>query len=997
MDDTHPNQDRPTYGHPAGKIPKERIARSLSLLQAPDAIAQDLNDNAWLTPDDLRSLVQRVYRRHQSERILQRLPFAGERSFELLGPGEDVSSSGAVLLALSVGAGISPARIAESLGIDQDRAGLELYRARQTLGDSSTDACPHMHRLIGRYHDPELDRADIAALTNHSSACPDCGEALRAFRDVDQFLSEQTSSAPLIPAREASGMARLHRASPLIWAPALIIAVIAIAALSAIGFGAVTSSGPAPLAPAVQDDPHRGWLIVGTEHEVTAFDLESGDRRRIMDRPAYDWWNPAIVSPNAELVVRWEEFARNRDRVGALRAYDVSGSRQYLHRWTSRRSRTFAGWLDDRTVLFTEQGPVQRVGVTSEVPGDAEPSIVAVHLPSGNEENIYKGPVDRAVPAPDGNHLAVVRPARAGWPGKTVEILPVVDGHAGDPVASLEHRLLSWTGRIIWSPDSDRVFISAIHPDELPGDAGAVLDSAPGVYDFDRLQLAGLGVDGTLLEFEALSGDSGWTVPQRVSPDGESVAIAYNRSLDRDDEWQHGVIDLESGSVQLNDGVLPGARWWNTEAVWSPEGITRLTQRVDRNRFAEGSDDIAPNSLVLTHGEAAGQDVPVMVFQDTSSLNLRAGVGMSLLRWVPDDVMNPAQRQDRERPTAGIPSQLSQATSDQRLVAESTIASTGRYVLLQQQDQHSGSINRLMHLQAWSGTQSDAPGAGEFTWIPREPAVVGALRPDPENASASRLVFVATDQISPLHGMHIDPAGIDDQLERTYRKPKFSPNGSHLAFFVEDERSGALQLWLDLWNQPARPVSDWDDPHDTRIEPTTSFAWLSDRRFAFSRATEWNDAYPSRFGLYRGDISTEGDVEIELVHTFQARGRDRGIDLSELVIGPELSRIALRIRSYSGSDPDTDASDAIVIASLADLSQRIEVIRSSPGEGMTWLGGDDWLLAGIDGRIALVDNRGESVQYVTPAPSAWPVQVRSNEIWYQDQSEDSSIMRLTFE
>jgi hypothetical protein len=978
-------------------VRRDTVARILSLLQTLDETSIDLGETETLGPAELHDTLIRAQRRHRASSLFKRLPFGESSGDQILGPRWGVPSTGAVILAFHAGGELDINPIADSFGISSDDVGRELYDARRAVIGAATDACGHMRSRVGRYADQSLPREEMVALVNHVHACDECTTILYEFRSLDERIREYVESAPIAPVIREWERSRLTRKPLLVLVPLVLAVTMAIAALAAVGFGATSESSAAPLFAVVEDDSHRGWLILSSEQEVMAIDLESGERRRILDYPAHDWWNPFIISPGAELAVRWEEYSRGEERVGALRAYDMQGNRQYLHRWFGVRARTFSGWLDDRTVLFAERGPIRRVGVENDPPDEFAPSLIAADLETGAEWVVYQGPMDRAVPSPDGQYLAIVHPAPSPWPGKSVEILYVTDGEAGETISSLDYRHLSWPGRMVWSHDSERIFIPAIHRDDVPDKLPQQGDPAPGTFDLERLHLVAIGVDGVVFEFDTLAADGGWVVPQAIHPGGQSIAVVHNETLDRDRAWYHGVIDLTTGNFEHANRGVPGSRWWNSESIWSPEGDDLIVQQFTTERFSTAeSSDQQPGSLILQSFERERAQTPLMVFQDTSSLDLRIETGLGLLRWVSDDAMRDPSEEPPGRPRPGTPSTLSQATSDQQLTAESSIAATGRYVLLSQHDPDVGSRERLIHLQAWAGTESELSNTGDFTWLPREPAVIGVTTPDPDEGQGSRLVFVATDRTSSLHSLRIDPAGVGAQTNLSYRRPVFSPNGANIAFFVYDEDENGMQLWVDRWNSDPQIVDTWSYPDEIRVHPSLNVQWTGDHEFIYTTVPEWDSGYPAGIKIMRGNL-TGAQFETNEIRKFTARGRDRGIDLIDFEIGKDRERIAFRLRHFTGRDPEEDVADSILVGPTADTSQGIEIIRTNSGDGMTWLSGDEWLLAGIGNRIALLEATGLEIEYVSDSPAAFPVQVGPREIWYQDLSDEGRIMRMTFE
>jgi hypothetical protein len=968
-------------------ISRSVASGALALLQSPEAVSIDLGPDDPVDQAALAILLQRALRRHQVSSVLTRIPFGQERSHQILGPGQGIPSKGAVLLAFHIGAKLDVALITPEFDLSETDAGRELYSARAALIGTELNSCAAFQSSLGRYDDGSLPREEMLGLINHTRACGDCRVVLDEFQSLDDRLREVAANSPEVAPVTPGQIKRYSNNSLLLWTPILLVVIVAIAILLLTGSGSPTPSGGASLLPVSHGDEHRGWLIVSSEREVMALDLERGERRRLLENPAHDWWNPWIISPDRELVVRWEEHSRVEDRVGALRAYDMSGQRAYLHRWSSQRARTFSGWLGDRTVLFSGRGPIPRVGVDSEVPDEMAPSLIAADLQTGEEWIVYQGHFDKAVPSPDGRYLALVRPAPASWPGKTVDIVNVTSGDEPEIVASLEHRHLSWPGRMIWSQDSTTVYFSAIEEHETPDQIPSSEMSGPGLFDFQRLLISGLGTDGTVAVFD-LTSEQQWVVPQAINDEGTELTVVVNESADREASWLLGTLDVESGRLDVGQQAIAGSRWWNSESVWAFVDQRFYHQEIDRSRFLPDGDERELRSLTL----GSGDSYPGVVFQDTGSLDLRPGVGLGLLGWVPDEVMNPGPDERAERPTLTITGPHAQANATQSLTSSSSIAPTGRYVLLRQQDPDSGERDRLLHLQAWGGTESEREGVRDLSWLPREPAAIGAA--DPDNDSGSRLVFVATDRNSPLHGLEIDPARLGDSNDLRYGSPSISQSGEHLIFLVMNSGS-EVQLWLDAPIQEATMIDTWVMPDDRRLDPEVNLIWLSDDIFVFTRVSNWDRGYSESIEVVRGIVDGQGTAALESIRMFNAAGRDRGIELRDLTVSPNGKRFAIRVRSFTGSDPNQNARDAIHVSYANDLTESLEIVRSAPGEGLIWLGSEDWLVAGLDDRIALLDWLGRDRAFLTESSAAYPVLISEREIWYQDLTDDGSIMRVT--
>ncbi len=974
------------------RIERDTVSRILALLQRQEEIAIDLGNEEVLGPDELRSLLRRVHQRHQAFGVFSRIPFGTGATGKALDPSSGISSTGAVLLAFHAGGRIDLDTLSRALGIDPAETGSALFKARMSVTAPEESACDHMQEAIGRYDDPALQAETLIALVNHSRACDVCSAALKNSRALDERLRETVRTSPAIVPADDNHRASLNRNPMLLLVGILAVVIIAIVTLLVVGYGAARESGAAPLleGSAIEQE-HPGWLLVSTESEIIALDLASGSRRNVMSHPAHDWWNSIIVSPDGDLVVRWEEYSRVEERVGSLRVFDLQGERQFIQRWFGLRTRNFAGWLDNQTVIFTERGPSRRQGPDTETePGD-ETSVVAADLTTGEEWVLVQEPMDRVMPSPDGQYLAIIRPARYPWPGKTVDILERTPDRDTELVASITDRHLSWTGRIVWSAESDRIYLSGIPDTEMPDSLPAYGDSAPGTFDFTQMALLSLHVDGSIKEFDPPTEDDPYLiVPQVSSHDDQQLMALINQSGNRDDEWFPALLDLDSGDITIAEEPVAGSRWWNSEALWSPEQDAFLTQKLVDGLLEPSSDHESPVGLQIGQFDAPSADASLLSLQDATSISTRPEQGVALLRWIPDETARQLDLAPELPPRPGSSSILPQSTTDQTIGEETSLDSSKRHLILAQDDEQ----YRLMHLGAWSGVLTGETELRDLSWLPRESIVIGATVPD-DTSTGSRLRFVATDLTSPLHDLEIDPAGIGSSPAPHYRTPVYSPDGNTLAFLTIDEGSDTLTLWQQPTAKQAVPIDTWDWPAERSVEPSLSLTWVDSTTLLLPMPANWENGYPRSVDLVRFDLSNPEDPVSAHLRSFRARGSDRGIDIPEILLAPDEAHLAIRARYLTSSNPE-NATDAILISPTSDLQMALEVARSSRGDGMLWLDDGEWLVAGLDDRIMLLDRLGQQTQEIDSGPAAFPVLTETGELWYQDRSDDGQIMRVPF-
>lgn len=131
--------------------------------------------------------------------------------------------------------------------------------------------------------------------------------------------------------------------------------------------------------------------------------------------------------------------------------------------------------------------------------------------------------------------------------------------------------------------------------------------------------------------------------------------------------------------------------------------------------------------------------------------------------------------------------------------------------------------------------------------------------------------------------------------------------------------------------------------------------------------------------------------------TIGTRGREAGVYLRELALSPDGTRLAYRLRHYTRSDPASGAFDTLVVVPVADASQRLEIVRGEPGDGLDWSLDSRWLVAGLRGRVELISADGRQRVPLSPegATAAYPLWVDPHTVWYQQTTGgDGRIMAV---
>jgi hypothetical protein len=117
-----------------------------------------------------------------------------------------------------------------------------------------------------------------------------------------------------------------------------------------------------------------------------------------------------------------------------------------------------------------------------------------------------------------------------------------------------------------------------------------------------------------------------------------------------------------------------------------------------------------------------------------------------------------------------------------------------------------------------------------------------------------------------------------------------------------------------------------------------------------------------------------------------------------LSVSTDGTKLAIRLRHFTGFDVENDRYDSIVVATANDVSQAFEIVRDSPGDGLSWSPDGSELVAGLRGKLAVLAADGRTVEYppVGNELAAYPLWIQPNEIWFSaDDGARQVIQRLT--
>ena len=237
-----------------------------------------------------------------------------------------------------------------------------------------------------------------------------------------------------------------------------------------------------------------------------------------------------------------------------------------------------------------------------------------------------------------------------------------------------------------------------------------------------------------------------------------------------------------------------------------------------------------------------------------------------------------------------------------------------------------------------------------------------------------------------------DPLGIAGDPHRRYARPLVSPNGLAVAFFVVDDEAGAVELWISTAGGRTEriPIESYWPAGSPLGEARPAALWLDRQTLLYASPEDWQGGLPRRVTFWRVSVGADDRIASEPVLSIETRGREAGILLRELALSPDGARLAYRLRHYTRLDPASGAFDTLVVVPVADASQRLEIARGEPGDGLARSPDSRWLVAGLRGRVELISADGRARKAISPdgTTAAYPLWVGSHTIWYQQTTGD---------
>ncbi|HET7036006.1 MAG TPA: hypothetical protein VFI42_10035, partial [Thermomicrobiaceae bacterium] len=814
-----------------------------------------------------------------------------------------------------------------------------------------------------------VDAQARMALAMHLRGCDACRRALAAGEALDARLRETIErEAAQLPALPPAARPWRLRASWLgaLAAGVLLLTLVVAGAGAALARWAPRGGLPIPLVTSAAQPP-SGWLVRLTQQrQLQAVSLDGTRTRPLQDLDVAQGFVQPLISPKGDLValadanVPYLEFARLGGKVISTHTFEDS---TFTFEYNS------AGWLDDGTFLVIAQ-PLYRQGESQafyEMRAAGQTRLLAVDAASGGARQLFQGDLCAASPSPDGTRIALAVCAADGGPA-TLDLRPVTPDGLGPPIAHLERELRS---QVVWSPDSRRCyFASGGAPPQNPLATPAPLTATPyALHALDR--------DGrltTLAATQALALN-----PVTVTPDGAN--LVYD-TLDGTPSPQSPTPTLHLWRLPLDGGepvqlaTITGAVM-PSNALWSPDGHTLLLPLSHRYFLSESDTAPAANSgnQYVTELLTLGPDwTPRPLATELD------GYASWVLRWLPEDALPPLPA-PRLSGHAAAPEPVKALTGYQ-LDPGSSASPDGRYAIVAERD--SGFPAVLP--RDGRDTRSLLAGTTDLTWLPDGSGAIGvapASRAGDPKAAASRLTLYANAYLPntfPLDFHSFDPARLGAGTQRRYARPLVAPGGDLLSFFVVDPARQRITLWLTGWDLPPRQVSDWPLPAAARDALPPVAAWADGRTLIVARPDRWRGSLPQAATLLRVSVDPANNVAITPLVTLTGHGSDHGIALVELALSPDGSRLAYRLRHFTGSNLSGPHDDSLRVAPASDLRQSLELARGAPGQGLAWAPDSAWLAAPLHGQLLLLAADGSSSQTLTPAgkDAAGP-------IWLGDQ------------
>ncbi len=782
----------------------------------------------------------------------------------------------------------------------------------------------------------------------------------------------------------------------LVWGSlAILLLLLVTAGITGLRRLLASHGTPVPLIASNTSAPRfDGWLLETTQSgEVVAFNVATGARHLIVQgvaiRSNQDRNVTVMLSPDHTGILQLISSGSNSDSL-EVRFYGLNGSSMNQFTLTDDGfSSNVLGWLNDGRLLISV------IPLRNETESNADYTarmnskgrLIALNLDTGNRQVIANGSYSAANVSPDGKYLALLRNVVSGQ--STLEIRPFNDAAVGDTIASAPIGLVQPVGpSVIWTRDSQRIIF------------------ASGMSTTQTTTFQSMTLSGTVTSFYSLR-NAGFTALIGLTRDGQHLVYVAANGLIGGSPWAYLQVDINGGEPQeLSTG---GSASTLTAYVLFREPIA-LVASPDSDAVAltvqlpfslPQSPQLGSSfmSNVVLAFDSEGQNVGVLLEQFSD---------LAILGWLPEDAIPPRSTSSTDAKTG----QFHEASNSvqgmdeaSQITASSQVSPDGTSVLIYDSiygfsmsaalnDGSSGQAERQPFLQT-AGPPADA------SWMPDGSGAIGVQTTGATGKQTSRIEVYegqSTDfGVTPTM-IAFDPAGLGDNTSTAYHSPLMAPNGLHYSYFVSDEKS--VSLWIGGRDQPPKVVASWDLPPNAKIDVSTIAAWIDNSTLIAAEPDNWSSGLPQHVSLQRITLSADGTSTNQPLISWHARGNETGIELRDLRLSPDQSQIALRLRHFTGSNPNSDRFDSIEVADADDLMQSLELARGTSGDGISWSPDNSDLVAVIQGGIKILSPSGgqtQSVKIGDDEQAAYPVWVLPNEIWYEemDGGQPAHVNELT--
>jgi Tol biopolymer transport system component len=963
-----------------------------------DALALAWSD-VWGNVEADDHVVQSIVRHASQARLLARLPVLRRQldTTRPLGPNCGMSGRAAFVLAAQSGIGLDIDLLADLLELQPERVAQDLFDARVARDPEIGNACARHAVAIGGYNDRAIDHDDRLALLSHAQHCAACRDAIERSQVVDADLqAEVREIEESLPAIRDGRPRAIQRAAQRLLLGAGAVILLASIVMVGIAVDRLFTTAHEPVAAAIPAAPRfSGWLVQqNNDGYVSARNLATGEVRALTKQEeatsglTHTW--PA-VSPSGTRLAYYEEHSRmdGSQQQVFLEVRDLSGNLVMSHEWEDGSTVVYPlGWINDDTILFVRRETPQSATDTAPQPPR---TLFTVSVPGGEEREIFSGAVDYASVSPDASLIAMFPEYQQDWPGQTLEIRPLGPDGVGQPIATLEHRVVSST---VWAKDSSALYVTTIADAELrrrptPDPTSSGYTSPD--FGYDSLNLVRMSRDGTTQVVLGPDGQSDQIQPLTTSPDGASIiyavgTIVTDQSGQRQD-WAYWRANRDGSNVTRL--LETGDAGYGAQPLWSPDGENVLLSSYEPFYLGEAS-----NASMYPPYDAGRAATYVAVGPDGKPQTIPNGLGGGgmVLAWLAADAL-PANATST---TAGdlTPSGAEPVDGLQdalRVKPWSAAAQGNNYVLLQDSDRNMPTV--------WDRIDQRArrllEGSSDISWLPDTQLAVGTV---PYADAANRLIFYGPESdgtYQTLDFQRFDPANLGSDRTKHYAKPLVSPGGAAMSFFVVDDGRNRVALWVAGWDMEPKKFAEWSIPDDAIPDVPLTGAWLNDSTLLFTEPDRWVKGMPTRSVLMRLTIE-DNDANVEQLTTLDGRGNDQGIAIMSLAMNRDETLIAYRMRHFTARADDHGRIDMIHVMSVDDVTRSIEIARGTPGDSLSWSPNGQRIVADIDQRVALLSPDGRTLDYLTPDSqhASSPFWVDDHEVWFA--ADGGEIWRVTF-